>query len=170
MPRRTPNPNRGGFTLVEVSMSVFTITVLFLGAISMTGQAKATRYRLKTQDNAQFLCSAMLTEITTLPYEDPDTPTASLGPDAGEVIGNQRNLFDDVDDFDGWVASPPSDVDGNAIAGAAGWERRVTVVWLDPSDLGQESSVETGIKRITVTVTRAGRFSTEVSAVRTNAR
>ena len=40
----------------------------------------------------------------------------------------------DVDDYDGWSASPPEDKNGNPLVGFDDWGRSVSVEWVNPDN------------------------------------
>ena len=58
----------------------------------------------------------------------------------------------------------------NAIPNTAGWTWDVSVKWVDPLDLSQTLGIESGVKRITVTVKHGNRVIVSWVAVRTNVR
>ena len=125
-------------------------------------------YKTGGQRRGALLARQLLAEILQRSYEDPDVPTVALGPDAGD-FGSARSGFDDVDDYEGWFASPPRGRTGGSEFHLADWSREVSVTWVDPADLGQTSAIETKAKRILVTVKHQGLVMSELTAVRTNA-
>jgi len=94
-----------------------------------------------------------LAEILAKPYADPEIPSGSNGLDSGET--SIRNTFDDVDDYDNWVESPPLDSAGQAMAGYNGWTREVWVVWAARTSGDPWMFYDTGLKRVQVRVTAA---------------
>ena len=95
---------------------------------------------------------ALMCEILQQSYEDPDE-TPAFGGEPSDT-GSGRSGFDDVDDYHAWNSSPPQLRNGTAFAGDDGWTRSVTLEFADPSDLNQPSAGDSGVKRITVTVSR----------------
>ena len=88
-------------------------------------------------------------------YEEPvDTPV--FGPEATEDAGGNRTEYDDVDDYHGWVAGPPQERDGTALPGLTGWQRSVSVDYVDPDVPETVVGSDQGVKRVTVTVSRDG--------------
>jgi hypothetical protein len=91
----------------------------------------------------------------------------SIGPEIDEGTSTRLD-FDDVDDYDGWTASPPQEKDGTELTEYAGWTRNVTVEFVDAFAPGGSATVsDTGAKRITVTVTDPRGAETTVVSVRT---
>ncbi len=74
-----------------------------------------------------------------------------------------------MDDYNGWSESPPQFADGTAMPNLANWSRSVQVAFVNPTNLSQTSTTETGAKRITVTVTHNGVVVATRVAVRTDA-
>jgi PKD repeat protein len=114
-----------------------------------------------------MLAQQLMAEIQMQAYADPDYGEDDFGLAAGKVTGN-RSLWDDVDDYDGWSASPPQYKDGTALSGLVGWERSVTVDWVGPLDLSQVVGSNQGAKRIIVTVTRDDAVVARLTAIRTS--
>jgi hypothetical protein len=103
---------------------------------------------------AQRLAGDLMNEILLDAYQEPDG-AVGLGLDTGESTGN-RSLFDDVDDYINWSASPPTDMNGNVLPGLTGWTQAVSVAWADPTTLGSTASTNTGLKKMTVTISKNG--------------
>jgi len=168
-PLRTTTRSRApaGFTMIEAVVSVLIVAVLLTASLYATGAAGTLRY--KTADGAigSFLASGLMGEIMTLAYEDPNkVPVFGLEP--GESPATRSN-YDDVDDYNGWTESPPADRNGVALPGLSGWQRSVKVEWVMASDPNQVSMVETGAKRVTVTVKHGSIPVGTYVAVRTRA-
>jgi hypothetical protein len=163
LPRR--KTRRGG-SLLEVSLSTLMVGLLMVGSLSTVGASK--RHENSTGNNlvSQQLAYGLMNEILQQAYIEPGgTATPTLGKETGENTGN-RSLFDDVDDYHGWTASPPQDRNGNALAGATGWTNSVTVTWADATTLAATSSVNTGLKKITVTTSKGGKTYSTLTSYR----
>lgn len=159
--------NRRGFSLVETSIATVLVGGLFVVAMNMVGASRITQARYADREQALILAEDLLNEIMTLPYEDPDGGIA-FGIEVGETL-SLRTSFDDADDFHGTSENPPVDADGNPIAGAERFTRNVAVQWVKQDDPQTMDSSDTGVKRVTVTVTLAGRKMAELSGLRTAA-
>ena len=77
---------------------------------------------------ASQLASSLMEEVVSKAFADPESTAASFGPEE-----SVRTAFDDVDDFHGFVDSPPSSVTGTALVGFEGLARRVSVFNVRPT-------------------------------------
>jgi MSHA pilin protein MshD len=169
-----------GFSLAETFVSVLLVGVSL--AASMQTVGAVLRQRSSTNDDtvAALLAQQLLSEVLSRPYLEPDD-TPSFGPESGE---DARADFDDVDDYDGWTESPPTDEEGTALDGLAGWSREVLVEEVEDSDplvadvrvgnvsvgigLRIPNTTDSGVKRITVTVMRNGTAVGSLVGLRTD--
>ena len=156
----------GGFTLVEAVVCTLIVGVMLVGAVSTIGASRRAGQGISDRATARVLASDLLAEIVTKAYAEPGG--GAMGADAGEQ-SLSRATFDDVDDYNNYEESPPKDLAGNAIPGCEKWSRRVRVELVDPANPDQTSAIETGTKRITVTVSYNGTVLAERIAVRTQA-
>ena len=138
-----------GFTLVEAAIATLIVGGMLVAALQAAGAAALTQQRAAIRTTARSLADGMLAEVRRLPYADVNLPV--FGRESGET-GGVKTSCDDVDDFHGWAESPPQDPAGNALSLLGGWERRVRVEWVQAADPGNAAAVDTGVKRITVTV------------------
>ena len=102
------------------------------------------------------LAQDLMAEILNEAYEEPDD-APNFGRESGEGVGSRVN-WDDVDDYAGWSKSPPKAKDDTILSGFDAWTRSVEVVWVKPADLNTVVGTKTGVKRISVTVSRNRRF------------
>jgi hypothetical protein len=100
-----------------------------------------------------LLAEDLAAEMNQMPFQDPGVTSgfSSLGP-GGAERGPTRALFDDVDDYDDWSASPPQLKDGTELTWASSLTRGAEVEWVSLSDPGQPSGTATGLLGCTVTV------------------
>ena len=96
------------------------------------------------------LADELMSEIVQQPYSDPDG-SAVFGRESGESP-TPRSAFDDVDDYDGWNASPPQYRDGTTIPDRTNWRQRVVITRVVPTNPTQTSGTDQGAKRIRVTI------------------
>ena len=155
-----------GVTLVEVVVATLVVSLMLVAALNAATAARLADYKLTERNRALLLAQALLSEIVQQAYDDPVAGVGSFGLETGESTGN-RSLFDDVDDYNGWSATPPQNRDGTAVAGTTGYEQAVSVAWVQPTDLSQVSGSETGLKQIKVTIRRNGRPIITLMAYRT---
>ncbi|MDB5172346.1 MAG: methylation site containing protein [Phycisphaerales bacterium] len=144
---------RRGFTLIESTIALVVVSVMMVAAMSVAGQSARSRTVQQEQVRGEALARQLLSEIMQEPYQQSGVTTTVLGPEAGET----RSTYNDVDDFNGLSESPPKFASGTAIPGFTGWTRAAKVEWVSVTGLLSStftvSSTETGMKRITVTVT-----------------
>jgi len=116
---------RRGTTLIECTTATLIVGVLLVAALRSAGSSLRTTQGIDDLSRAQRLAGDLMNEILLEAYQEPDG-AVSLGLDPGESTGN-RTLFDDVDDYSNWTASPPTDASGNVLPGLTGWTQTVAV-------------------------------------------
>lgn len=158
-----------GMTLVEAVMAMLIVSVMLLAALNLVGASRMSENTLADQNVAQALAENLMAEILDQAYADPVDGVESFGRTSAENNTGNRSRFDDVDDYHTWSASPPQTKDGTELDDYAGWSREVVVEWVEPADLTTVASSNTGIKRITITVSRNDRVAATLTAYRTSA-
>ena len=79
---------------------------------------------------------------------------------------NNRVIFNDVDDYAGWSATPPKTIEGGILSNYVGFTRRVFVANVsNVSDWAAPTTNPTDFKRITVVVSNALMSVSNVSVV-----
>jgi len=154
------------FAMVEVVIATLVVGVTLVAALNTLGAARGGEYKLAERGRALLLARDLMAEIMQQPYSDPVTGIDSFGLVASESLTGDRSLFDDVDDYDSWNASPPQNKDGSIVTGYEDYWRKVSVDWVNPADLSA-SGTPTGVKQILVKVKRGGRLIITLSAFRT---
>ena len=165
----TPRRFSRAFSMAEATLSVFILGVVLVAALSTVGASGRARQKMADRARGTPIAQELMTEILAQAYKDADPGASDLGPEPSESFPQNRSRFDDVDDYDGWSASPPETKDGEPIEGFDDWRRSVAVTWVDPDDLTQVCGSETGIKRITVIVAHNDVPVATLVAIRTNA-
>lgn len=155
------------FSLVEVVVSTLIVSMLFVASLSAVSASRASRQVLADQARGDQLAHELLSEILRNSYCDP-SGTDTIALDVGESTGN-RSQFDDVDDYQGWTATPPQNRDGTAVTGFDGWTRQVAVAYIDPLNPAASATSAQRAKAIVVTVKRSGRVVSQIGAIRTAA-
>ncbi len=139
-----------GLTLVETVLSLVLAGVLIIMALGTFGSVARGQQGTYNRYMASVLASQLMTEVLQYPYREV-VGQAVFGPEPGEATGT-RNLFEDVDDYHNWTETPPQLKDGTVMPGLTGWRRTVTVEYLNPDTMAVSGTTDTGLKRITVTV------------------
>lgn len=153
---RRRRPGRRGFTLAEAVVCIVVAGGMLVVALNAAGASRYGQYKICQNGRGMLLAQAMMSEILPLAYEEP-TDTPDFGPEPTEKGQAQtRKLYDDVDDYYRWSASPPQNRDGTAAIDQSGWQRTVIVRYVMPDDLSSVVSWDTGVKRIEVQVTHNG--------------
>ena len=173
-PAKTPH----GFTLIEAVFSVLLVSVMMVAAMNAVSAAAVAQAHSSDSTRGNLLAQALMSEILVQPYSDPNVNSTTIGPDPGDTTSPAtRSKFNDVDDYDGWFESPPqykngtvigsTNPDGSITSYFPGWSRRVSVVWVNASDLKTKVNSETGVKRVTVTVAHNNAVMATCVAIRT---
>jgi hypothetical protein len=145
---------RLALTIVEAVVSIVIVGTMLVAALNAVGAGVTGRYKMLWRVQGQQLARALMAEILSLPYQDPNVPTVALGCETGETSTN-RATFDDVDDFNGYQQTPPQALDDSALTSESTWSWGVTVEWVNPASPGGTAVfTESKAKRITVTVSR----------------
>lgn len=153
-----------GLSLVEVIVSAMLVGVVVAGAMTCLGAVIRDRQETARAGLADQLAQQLLAEVLATAYED-EAVQPVFGPDPGEATGD-RSAFDDVDDFDGWSASPPVDRSGMPVVSDNRWRRNVRVLLIDPTAPTQTTLADLGLKRIRVTVRYDGQIVSRIVALR----
>jgi len=156
----------GAFTLVEAVVSLVVVGAMLVAALSTVGASRLSQYKTSQYSRGQLLAELLMAEILTQDYLDPNG-TPVFGTEGGESTSTRVD-FDDVDDYDGWSSSPPAAKDGTPLAGLSGWQRSVTVQWVDPADVTQVKASESNAKRVTVTVSCNNKQVGSLTAIKTD--
>ncbi len=175
---------RRGLSLIEAVISTVVVGWLLVAAVNTLAYGARTRQVQAESGVGTTLAQQLMSEILQASYQESESLVQGIdrpgsgglteitmepvlpvfGPESGEVDGT-RTYFDDVDDYDGWSASPPQAKDGTELANCDGWTREVTVTYGDPATLNQVGKLtDSGLKYITVTVTdQKGQQTTSVA-------
>ena len=164
---KTAPPHRRGFSLVEVVVAILVLSALLAASLNTDAASASMQPHVADRARARVLALDLLNEARRHPYDDP-IAGSGLGPSPTEINGT-RSLFNDVDDFNGWSASPPQRADGSVIPGFSGWTRACTVDYVSLSNPNTVVGSDSGVKRITVTVHRGNQPMAAVTGIRTRA-
>ncbi|HEY8749436.1 MAG TPA: type II secretion system protein [Tepidisphaeraceae bacterium] len=161
-------PHSRAFTLIECVVATalvagMTVTALTTIAFSVRAQGKAA-----DRATGGMYADAMIAEIMSQAYVDPNAAVPVFGPEPGEGSSSRVN-WNDVDDYSGWNESPLQNKDGTIIPNTTGWRRKVSVAWAVTATPAISSLTDSGCKRITVTVSHNGIAVVTRTVLRTNA-
>jgi type II secretory pathway pseudopilin PulG len=155
---------RAGFTLVEAVISILIVSVMLTAALHTVGASTRSQRLLADRATGGMLAQDLMNEIIGLDYEDAAVPNL-LGTEPSEN-DSTRLEFDDVDDYDGWMASPPQYRDGTPMPVDTDYRRTAHVEWVKPTDVTDTVASDSGVKRIVVEVTFGGRLITRLTSFR----
>jgi prepilin-type N-terminal cleavage/methylation domain-containing protein len=155
---------RAGMTLIETTIAMVIVSGLMVAAVGTLSASARARAVQSSYGRAYVLAQSLLEECSSARYAEPNN-TAHFGRETGEDP-NCRAAWNDVDDYDGWSASPPQDKSGNALTGLTGWRQQVAVALADPNNPSATAGSDLGLKRITVTITDPRGRQTSATALR----
>ncbi len=161
---RSRRRSSAGLSLVEAMISMVIVAIMLVMALNTIGSLARSWQVQSTQCRAPALAQQLMAEIIQSSYQEPYI-TPIFGPEAPET-SLVRSNYDDVDDYNGWSASPPQLKDGTAMANLTGWTRSAAVQYIDPDNVSTPSGTNQGLKRITVTVTDPRGVQTTLYALR----
>ncbi len=157
---------RRGTTLVEVAVCCMLMSVMLVAAMRTVGAVFRTRLVAFQQQQGDTLAHELMAEVLQAYYESPDESPGSFGLEAAEIGDGSRALWDDVDDYNGWSASPPESKDGTLLPEADGWTRSVVVDRVTCLNPETTSVSDTGLKRIRVDATSPSGETFTIQALR----
>ena len=163
-PSRSPRSRRA-FSLAEIAVSMLLVSGLLVVSLNMVGDVTIGRQNMNDRSVGHLLAQDLMSEILPLSYQDPDG-TPMFGYEAGESTTTRAD-FDDVDDYNGWSATPPESKDGTKIPDRTGWRRIVKVEYVQANDINTPALGHEGVKRIHVTVDHNGVETASLVGVRT---
>jgi hypothetical protein len=153
MPLRTTQlPCSRGLTLLEVVMATFITGVMLVVSLDSIGAVFQTNLANAHRLAGPGLAHELMAEIMSLPYKEANGSNLTLGTESGESTVN-RNQFDDVDDYKGLNSLGVRTKSGTLAPGYSGWRQQADVEWVEITTGLTWILYDTGLKRITVTIT-----------------
>ena len=147
-------------------MATAIVGMLMVAALKSQSELTRSRQKFSYRGQAQLLAQELMAEILITNYKElVETPT--FGPEPTETGGTRVN-FDDVDDYNGWDATPPQRSDGTVMTDRTGWRQQVTVQYVDPLNTNTVVGTDQGAKKITVVISKDGTTLTTLIAIRTS--
>ncbi|MFH1238665.1 MAG: prepilin-type N-terminal cleavage/methylation domain-containing protein [bacterium] len=147
--------NIKGLTLVEILIAIVILAVALVPLIGVfTSGVKQSGVSQK-MTIAYNLGQDLMEEIRSKQFDEnilnPTVPN-QLGPERREYRYSTTNPYDDVDDYNGYSESPPTEEDGTVMTIYQGFSRSVVVEYVNINDFNVVSTSITKYKRIKVTV------------------
>ena len=139
----------------------------FVASLNAISSARASQAIAAQQRLGLVLAEDLMAEILSHRYREDPGVLGILGLELGENTGDRSN-FDDIDDYNGWESSPPTDVDGNTIEGAEGYTRSVQADYVMLMNPAMLSFSDEGMLRITVTVYYGNKEVAQLTSYRSN--
>lgn len=115
---------RGGFTLVEASLTTLIVGVGILSMMELFGACTRQNQSANQQTTAMFLVGNIQETMESLPIVDPVVGSSHFGPEPGESLAT----YNDVDDFDGSSFNPPIDATRHTLPQLSQYTQVVTVM------------------------------------------
>jgi prepilin-type N-terminal cleavage/methylation domain-containing protein len=151
-----------GFTLIEVLIATMLVGFSIAALVAANGTLTMANGAGTDQSTAEFLAEQIRELTAMLAVVDPTTTTTTFGPEEASVTS-----YDDVDDFDGAVFSPPIAANKAVLAEFAGFSQQVIVQNVSASNLDQVVADHgSQFVRVTVHVIQNGRDLCSISWVR----
>ncbi len=142
--------------MAETVVSTMIIGFVIVATLQIVGPMVRTTSVHTDRLLAANLANELTEEIAMHFFTDPDVDDPdALGTDTGERSAN-RSDFDDVDDYHDWTSSPPKLSSNQENVLLQRWTRSVTVEHVELSDASTSSNTVTGLKRVTVIVSKNG--------------
>ena len=135
-----------GFTLIELLIFIVVVGVGLAGILSVMNTVVKSSVDPMVRKQTLAVAESLLEEILLKDYAKPSGSSAS-----GFSAGGNRALYDCVDDYSNFTASPVADLLGSPVAGLGNYSISPAVAVVASTDL-------TGVaaKKITVSVTGPG--------------
>ena len=152
-------PQRG-FTLIELIIFIVVVAAGMAGILSVMNTVVKSSADPMIRKQTVAIAESLLEEILLKEFCDPDTATLSTTAPpicpASRIAADQettRNLYDDVDDYDGYNTTLGIvDMTGTAVSGLTNYNiTSVTVAVTTALESAELNAI--GAKRVTVTVT-----------------
>ncbi|MDH4239365.1 MAG: prepilin-type N-terminal cleavage/methylation domain-containing protein [Phycisphaerae bacterium] len=114
----------GGFSFIEVLIAIVLVGIAIASLIAANSSFTKTNAAGTELSTAEFLLEQIKELTVVLPVVDPNTGMSTFGPEAGETTLAD---YDDLDDFDGAVFSPPINNYKATLNDFAAYTQQITV-------------------------------------------
>ena len=136
------------FTLIEVMIATILIALAIAALVTAGGSSTKANSAGIELSTAEFLIEQIRELTALLPVIDPQTETATFGPEEAALAG-----YDDLDDFDAASFSPPINADRQVLSDFVAFRQDIEVENLNDSNFEQVvSHHSSNFVRVTVKV------------------
>lgn len=145
--------SRRAFTMAETVVATLIVGLVLVATLQIIAPIVRSGSVMADKAIAANLARELSDEIATKYFTSPILKDVeSIGAETGET----RATYDDADDYHGITNNPPQLSDGTPLTNLGAWTRRVKVVHADINDPKTNSPSYTGLKRVTVSVSKDG--------------
>ena len=113
-----------GFTFVEVLIAIILVALAIASLVAANSSFTRANAAGTDLSTAEFLIEQVRELTVLLPVVDPETDISTFGPEADET---SLAYYDDLDDFDGAVFSPPISADRATLNDFAAFTQQIAV-------------------------------------------
>jgi len=143
-----PTRREKGFSLIEVLIATVLVGLAIAALLAANSSFTMANDAGSDLSTAEFLIEQIRELTAMLPVVDPETETATFGPEEPNVA-----TYDDLDDFDGANFAPPIDGTRTALLSYPTFRQQIVVANLYPSNFDQVvADHDSAFVRVTVTV------------------
>jgi hypothetical protein len=154
-----------GLTLLEVIVATLITGLMLVVSLDSIGAVYQSNLANAGRLTGPGLAHELMAEIMSMPYTDATGNNLALGVESGESTVN-RNDFDDVDDYNGLNSLGIRTKSGTLVTGYTTWRQQASVEWVEILTGLTGILGDTGLKRITVTITSPEGKVTQLVAYR----
>jgi len=122
-----------GFSLIEVLIAILLVGLAIASLVTASSAFTKANGAGAELSTAEFLSEQIRELSALLPVVDPETGDSTFGPETAETLAD----YDDLDDFDDAIFSPPIGADRNVLNDLASFSQQITVENVDASDFEQ---------------------------------
>lgn len=152
------------FTLVEVLVAIVLVGIAIVSLLAAGSSYTKVNGAGRDLSTAEFLLEQIRELTTLMPITDPQTGATTFGAEEAGVAN-----YDDLDDFDGAVFSPPIGADRVALAGFSVFSQQVTVQNVSAGNFEQVVADHgSSFVKVTVEVSMNSETLSSVSWIRAN--
>ena len=151
-----------GFTLIEVLIAAVFVGIAIGALMGATRSFTMVNGAGVDISTAEYLVEQIRELTAMLPVMDPQTETVTFGTEEASLAD-----FDDVDDFDGQVFSPPIDAGRQTLGEFASFSQQITVENVSANDFTSVVSDGTSVfYRVTLRIFQNNKEVTSATWIR----